>query len=45
MQNRATIVVSLQERHIELNIMRGVVDLRNYKGLTNGTIVVGGQMT
>jgi hypothetical protein len=41
MQNPAKIVVSLQDRQGVLNIAKWAVGLGNYKGLTDGMIVVG----
>jgi hypothetical protein len=41
MQNRATIVVSLQEGQEGLNNAKRVVGLGNHKGLTDGMITVG----
>jgi hypothetical protein len=43
MQNSAKIVISLQERQEELNILRKVVGLRNHKALTDGTFMIEGQ--
>jgi hypothetical protein len=41
MQNRVTIIVSLQEGQEGLNNARRAVGLRNHMGLTDGKIAVG----